>query len=430
LTPLRRARRRSAAALLTLSCALALLPASGLAQSPSPEPSLETPPPTPVVGPGGQLSPSPFPTSLRTPSTTTATPSIEAASAILADLATGRVLFASNPDERRPIASLTKIMTALVVLERADPDDVVTVSEEAAGPRVAGISGLGLQAGERIRVRELLYALLLQSANDAAEALAEHVSGSVDAFVDLMNERSVALGLTRTRFDSPNGLDDEGYSTARDLVRLTRTAYDVPEFADLVATRFHTVHSPTAGPRIVQNRNALLWLYPGAIGVKTGFTTPAGFCLVAAAERDGERLVAVVLGEPGEPFSDAATLLNHGFAAFERRTLLERGASLGTVAVDGRDVAVSAGGSVSALVAIGAEVDRTFVLDERVAYPPPLGEVIGGLRLSAAGRRLGEVPLVVTGVPPPPPPDAGSWWGRAFGAVAEAADAVLEGLLG
>jgi serine-type D-Ala-D-Ala carboxypeptidase (penicillin-binding protein 5/6) len=425
-TPRRRARRRSAAALLALFGALALLPASGLAQSPPPEPSLETPPPTPVVGPGGQVSPSPFPTSLRTPSATTATPSIEAASAILADLATGRVLFASNPDERRPIASVTKIMTALVVLERADPDDVVTVSEEAAGPRIAGISGLGLRAGERIRVRELLYALLLQSANDAAEALAEHVSGSVDAFVDLMN---AALGLTRTRFDSPNGLDDVGYSTARDLVRLTRAAYDVPGFAELVATRFHTVHSPTAGPRIVQNRNALLWLYPGAIGVKTGFTTPAGFCLVAAAERDGERLVVVVLGEPGEPFSDAATLLNYGFAAFERRTLLERGASLGTVDVAGRDVAVSAGGSVSALVAIGAGVERTFVLHERVAYPPPLGEVIGGVRLSAAGRRLGEVPLVVAGVPPPPPPDAGSWWGRAFGAVAEAADAVLEGLL-
>ena len=304
------------------------------------------------------------------------------------------------------------------------------MSEEAAGPRIAGISGLGLLVGERIRVRELLYALLLQSANDAAEALAEHVSGSVDAFVDLMNARSVALGLTRTRFGSPNGLDDEGYSTARDLVRLTRAAFAAPGFAELVATRLHTVHSPTAEPRIVQNRNALLWLYPGAIGVKTGFTTPAGFCLVAAAERDGERLVAIVLGEPGEPFSDAATLLNYGFAAFDRRTVLEAGASLGTVEVAGRDVAVSAGGSVSALVAIGAGVERTVVLDERLAYPPVLGEVIGGVRLSAAGRRLGEAPLVVSGVPPPPPPPSGSWWGRAFGAVAEAADAVLDGLLG
>ena len=104
--------------------------------------------------------------------------------------------------------------------------------------------------------------------------------------------------------------------------------------------------------------------------MKTGFTTPAGFCLVAAAERDGERLVAVVLGEPGEPFSDAASLLNYGFAAFERRTLLGPGASLGTVEVAGRDVAVSAGGSVSALVSIGAGVERTFVLDERVGYPP------------------------------------------------------------
>ncbi len=430
MTPLRRAHLRSAAVLLGLVGALALLPASGLAQSTTPEPPLETPPPTPVVGPGGQVSPSPFPTSLQTPPVATVTPSIEAASAVLADLDSGRLLFATNPDERRPIASVTKIMTALVVLERTDPDEVVTVSEEAAGPRIAGISGLGLQAGERIRVRELLYALLLQSANDAAEALAEHVSGSVDAFVDLMNARTVGLGLTRTRFDSPNGLDDEGYSTARDLVRLTRAAIDVPGFAELVATRVHTVRSPTAGPRIVQNRNALLWLYPGAIGVKTGFTTPAGFCLVAAAERDGDRLVAVVLGEPGEPFSDAASLLNYGFAAFERRTLLGPGASLGTVEIAGRDVAVSAGGSVSALVSIGAGVERTFVLDERAAYPPRLGEVIGGVRLSAAGRRLGEAPLVVSGVPPPPPPDSGPWWGRALGAVVEAADGVLDGLLG
>ena len=132
-------------------------------------------------------------------------------------------------------------MTALVVLERADPDggrDGERGGGRRPGSRASPV--WACSAGERIRVRELLYALLLQSANDAAEALAEHVSGSVDAFVDLMNARTVALGLTRTRFDSPNGLDDEGYSTARDLVRLTRAAFDVPGFAELVATRVHT----------------------------------------------------------------------------------------------------------------------------------------------------------------------------------------------
>jgi len=314
-------------------------------------------------------------------------------------------------------------------LERADAAEFVTVSETAAGPRVAGISGLGLVAGERIRVQELLYALLLQSANDAAETLAEHVSGSVEAFVDRMNARAASLGLSRTLFASPNGLDDEGYASARDLVRLTRAAFAVPGFADVVATRSHIVHSPSAGPRIIQNRNALLWLYPGAIGVKTGFTTPAGFCLVAAAEREGERLIAVVLGEPGEPFSDAAELLNHGFEAFERRTLLQEGASLGTVDIEGRDVAVVAGAGAGGLVQVGAEVELDVVLD-LVAYPPPRGEQIGVVRVAAGGRRFGEVPLLVSELPPPPPPVSGTWWGRAFDAVAGAADAILGGLFG
>lgn len=398
---------------------------SALAQSPTPEP----PPPTPVIGPGGQVSPSPFPSTLQTPPPTTIVPQVRAAAAVLADLDTGRVLFAANADQRRPVASITKIMTALLVLERADPADVVTVSETAAGPRVAGISGLGLVAGERIRVEELLYALLLQSANDAAEALAEHVSGSVEAFVDQMNARGASLGLLRTRFASPNGLDDEGYASARDLVRLTRAAFAVRGFGEVVATRFHTVRSPSVGPRTIQNRNALLWLYPDAIGVKTGFTTPAGFCLVAAAEREGERLIAVVLGEPGEPFSDAAALLNYGFEAFEHRSLLEDGASMGTVDVEGRGVAVVAGGDAEGLVGVGAEVELTVVLDG-VAYPPPLGEQIGVVEVSAGGRRFGEVPLIVSGLPPPPPLGSGSWWERAFGAVADAADAVWDGMLG
>ena len=152
-------------------------------------PTLQPPPPTPVIQPGGQVSRSPFPSTLRTPSTSTEVPEIHAASAVLADLDTGQVLFDLHRNERRPIASVTKIMTALLVVERADLTDVVTVTEGAASGQVAGISGLGLMAGERIRVDELLYALLLQSANDAAVALAEHVSGSVDAFVENVHFR-------------------------------------------------------------------------------------------------------------------------------------------------------------------------------------------------------------------------------------------------
>jgi serine-type D-Ala-D-Ala carboxypeptidase (penicillin-binding protein 5/6) len=413
---------------VVLTSVLLLLLASGAARAQIPAP--QPPPPTPVIQPGGQASLSPFPSTLRTPSTSTEVPEIHAASAVLADLDTGQVLFDLNRNERRPIASVTKIMTALLVVERTNLTDVVTVTEAAASGQVSGVSGLGLVAGERIRVDELLYALLLQSANDAAEALAEHVSGSVDAFVEDMNARAEELGMTRTMFTSPNGLDDTGYSSAADLVRLTRAAYRSPGFPSVVATRFHTVESLDAKPRIVQNRNVLLWLYPGAIGVKTGYTSPAGFCLVGAAQRGDERLVAVVLGAPGEPFSAAATLLNYGFDAFERRTLLREGERLDDVDVGGRGVSVSAGGEVLGLIPAGATVSRTVDLESHVAFPPARGEEIGIVRVSAGGRVVGEVPLVVAGVAAPPPPEPGSWWARAAGALVDAGGGVLDALFG
>lgn len=414
------------AAFGALTTILAMWLGTARAQTPSPVP----PPPTPVVLPNGRTSPSPFPSSLRTPAPTTDVPDVAAEAAVLADLDTGQVLFDRNRNERRPIASLTKIMTALLVVERAGLTDIVTVSDEAASGRLSGISGLGLVAGERIRVSELLYALLLQSANDAAVALAEHVAGSVSAFVREMNARAEELGLMRSRFASANGLDDTGYSSAGDLIRLTRAAYGRQGFGSVVATRFHTVTSLDEDSRVVQNRNALLWLYPGAMGVKTGFTSPAGFCLVATAERDDHRLIAVVLGEPGEPFSDAAALLDYGFQAFERRTLVRMGESLGTVGIGGRNVSVSAGDTLEGLVPVDRTIARTIALEDHVAYPPPRGEQIGVVRVSAGDRVLGRVPLIVTDLPPPPAAGMGPWWMRAIDAVVEAGVGLLDGLFG
>jgi D-alanyl-D-alanine carboxypeptidase (penicillin-binding protein 5/6) len=396
------------------------------AQTTRPEP----PPPTPVLQPNGQLSPSPFPQALRTPAPSAVPPPIDAAAAVLADLDTGRVLFDLNGNERRPIASITKIMTALLVIEETNPTEIVTTSANAASGSGFGISGLGLQPGERIRIQELLYALMLQSANDAAVALAEHVSGSVNGFVQRMNRRARALGMDGTQFASPNGLDDDGYSSARDLARLTRTAFEARGFASIVATRFHTVRSLDAEPRMVQNRNALLWLYPGSTGVKTGFTTPAGFCIVAAAERGDRRLVAVILGEPGEPFSDAAALLNYGFEGFEERMLVRSGTSLDAVEVDGREVVVSVAGSLERLVPVNAPVSRTVVLDDRIPYPPSRGSSIGVLRVSVGDLVVGTLPLLVAGVPPPPQPEPGSWWSRGVGAVLEAVGAVMDDAFG
>jgi D-alanyl-D-alanine carboxypeptidase (penicillin-binding protein 5/6) len=392
----------------------------------------DTPPPTPVVLPGGRTTMSPFPTVLHTPEPSAGRPEIRAAAAILADMDTGQVLYAHFPDKRRPVASVTKIMTALLVIERTDPTDVVTVSANAAGDgRSPGISELGLLEGEQVRVGELLYALMLQSANDAAIALAEHVSGSVNAFVADMNDRARRLGLQNTEFFSPNGLDDRGYSSARDLVAMTRAAYDHPGFASVVATRFHEVPSPGGvPPRMVQNRNVLLWLYPGAVGVKTGFTSAAGFCVVATAERDGLGLVSVVLGEPGEPFSEAATLLDYGFAAFEQREVLREGDPLGTVQIDRHAVPVAAGGSLEGLVPTDAKVRRTIALDADAAFPPFPGEAVGTVTVSVPGMRIGDEPLVVTAVPAPPPPEeAGPWWRRALSSVLDAVDRVLGSLL-
>lgn len=415
---------RAAATVAAALVALVLAPTLVAAQAP------EGPPPTPVPVPGGGTSPSPFPQALRTPAPSPEPPQLRARSAVLLDLDTGQTLFALNPAERRPVASLTKIMTAYLVMTRTRPTDLVMVSPDAASGRVVGVSTLGLQPGERIPVRELLYALMLQSANDAAVALAEHVAGTEEGFVEEMNREAQWLGLQRSSFASPNGLDDRGLSTARDLARLTRAAFELPGFADIVSTRFHQVPAPEEDPRIVQNRNALLWLYPGASGVKTGFTSAAGFCIVATAERDDVRLLAVILGEPGEPFSDAAALLNHGFAAFERRALVERAEDLGTVAIDGRDVPVVAGARLEALVPVGERVHRSIEVDPHVRFPPGRGQAIGSVVLSVPGSAVGRVPLVVADVPAPPPPEEpGPWWRRAAGAVVEAGAALLRALL-
>jgi serine-type D-Ala-D-Ala carboxypeptidase (penicillin-binding protein 5/6) len=422
-------RPRSGSAIVAALVALVLTLAT---VAPSAAQTVEPPPPTPVPVPGGGTSPSPFPSTLHTPAPRSPNPpEIRAASAVLTDLDTGQVLFALDATERRPIASLTKIMTAYLVMTRAAPSDVVTVSDDAASGRIVGISGLGLEMGERIKVGQLLYALLLQSANDAAVALAEHVGGTSDAFVAAMNRTAARLGMAHTHFTSPNGLDDAGYSTARDLARITRAAYGVPGFGDIVATRFHSIPAPAGEPRVVQNRNALLWLYPGALGVKTGFTSAAGYCVVATAQRGNERLLAVVLGEPGEPFSDAAALLNFGFADFDRRSLVSEGQDLATVTIDGRSVQVAAGAALEGLVPVGANVRREVAVDPSVRFPPGRGQVVGSLTLSVPGLVLGTVPLVVTDVEPPPPLDAdGSWWSRATGAVTNAGGSVLEALFG
>jgi len=227
------------------------------------------------------------------------------------DATTGKVIYAKRPHMRRPIASTTKIMTALVAMERLRPNDVVVVPRKAT--RVEDYRE-GLKAGEHVPVWKLYYGLLLASGNDTAVTLAVAAAGSLERFFVLMNDKARALRLRHTRFRSASGLVDEGnYSTVHDLAQLARHALKNRRFRSIVATKVKRVwwRPPTKG-KLYENHNKLLWRYPGANGVKTGWTRAAGPCLVASATRHGIRLISVVLDSP-DHYGDTRRLLDYGF---------------------------------------------------------------------------------------------------------------------
>lgn len=228
---------------------------------------------------------------------------VSATAAVLLDADTGQLLYEKNGDEQMLIASTTKIMTALVALEQAEPDDTVTVTRE----HMTEGSSMYLKPGETVRVEELLYGLLLCSGNDAALALTE-CAGGLEPFVALMNEKAAALGMTHTSFANPNGLDAEGhYSTARDMAVLAAAAMDEPTFRRICSSRAVTI-----GQRTMENHNRLLRQVEGCVGLKTGYTKAAGRTLVSCAEQDGCRLIAVTLRD-GDDWADHAALYEYGF---------------------------------------------------------------------------------------------------------------------
>lgn len=261
------------------------------------------------------------PANLRPPSLPPTLPRIPveeigAAAAVLMDAETGEILYQRNATERRAPASLTKILTALLVLERGRLRDVVTVGENAAG---VGGFGLGLRRAQRVTLGDLLAAILIRSANDAAIAAAEWIGGSEGGFVALMNARARELGMQDSHFTNAHGLDGpDHYSTAYDLAILTRAALQYPLFARLVRAREATVTlggsrwGRTPRRRLLRTHNRLLGRFEGADGVKTGYTEQAGRCLVASASRGDRRFVAVLLNDP-QRWADAATLLDLAF---------------------------------------------------------------------------------------------------------------------
>ncbi len=284
-------------------------------------------------------------------------PVVTAGSWIVFDATDGVVLASRNADETRPMASTTKMMTALVAIEESQPDQIVTVSQRAAD---IGEAEIGLTAGERFPISDLIDTMIIRSANDAAIAVAETVGGDVETFVGLMNRRAAELGLTRTTFVNPHGLDAEGHSsTARDLLRLGLAAMTNPRFREAAGRLEVTLPpAPDGTPRVAAATNELLRTYEGAVGVKTGFTFQAGLVLVAAAERDGRAIYVVVMGSegPGAHFSDAAALLDYGFGGHE----LVRAVAGQTVADEGslrQTALLESQFHIAALVGLGSSAD-------------------------------------------------------------------------
>lgn len=247
---------------------------------------------------------------------------LTAASALLMDADTGAILFARSHRDQRPPASTTKIMTALLVLEEGQLDDRVVITDRAAGIRG---TGLGLRRGQQLTLRDLLWAILLKSANDAALAAAEHVGGSEERFVARMNAKAASLGMEGTHFANPHGLDEpDHFSTANDLALLTRQALRNPTFARMVRTPEVTlfIHTGRNGKlvkrKLLRTHNRLLGNFFGADGVKTGYTERAGRCLVASATRGDHQLIAVLLND-SHRWTEAAALLEYGFSALGGR---------------------------------------------------------------------------------------------------------------
>lgn len=318
--------------------------------------------------------------------------STHARAAALIDVESGRLLYSSRGDEPMLIASLTKIMTAIVAIENGDLASKVKVGKNAFAKEG---SSLYLKQGEEMLLEDMLYGLMLRSGNDAATAIAEHVGGSEQGFVYLMNAKAEELGLKNTHFANPHGLDAEGhYSSANDLAVLTAYALHNPVFKEIVGTQEKTADNPyEKWDYKWANKNKMLRLYEGADGVKTGYTKKALRCLVSSATRGGQQLVAVTLND-GNDWNDHAALLNFGFNHYPLKTLIERGEGIsGYSFVTSRKFAYPLGQGEE------ARITTKLVLNEE---PAAAGEktvrgssfgLKGTVVLQLGGKEIGRVPV-------------------------------------
>jgi D-alanyl-D-alanine carboxypeptidase (penicillin-binding protein 5/6) len=326
-------------------------------------------------------------------------PDVGGTAVMLMDVDSGRIIYERNADERLSIASTTKIMTGVVVLENLSLEETVTVSAHAAG---AGESEAWLETGEVLPAKTLFDAMMVRSANDAAVALAEAVAGSEEAFVELMNARAEELGLDNTHFANTHGLDAKGhYSSARDLAELTSYAMGLVPFRQAVASPKVTLPpAPSNGnPRTFSNRNKLIGEVDFITGVKTGYTGKAGWCLVGSGSDNGVDLVSVILGEPtqDERNNDTVELLEYGFSKYRQEVLVGQGEELAEVPVPyhfGETLSLSTDRRLVRTLYEDEKVTRTISVVRDVALPIEAGQTLGKVAFSVDGRPAGEVDLV------------------------------------
>ncbi|MCL4498734.1 MAG: D-alanyl-D-alanine carboxypeptidase [Chloroflexi bacterium] len=329
-------------------------------------------------------------------------PQVNAASAILIDSSSDTVLYSLHPDERRAMASTTKMMTALIVADRLNFEDKVTVGPEIES---ADGSGLELTVGETLTVKELFYSMLLMSSNDAAAVLAEKVAGGIPAFTMLMNEKAGKMGLKNTRYVNPHGLDAPGhYSTARDLATIARTLLKNPVASEAVSTKSWAFPRKGALEQL-KNSNLLLGFYPFATGVKTGHTDNAGYCLVSSAKKNGRELISVILGADSDEAatSISGTLLDYGFSLYSVKPLTAKGQIFEHVKLPyERTLNIIAGKSLMAEVREGAPIKKELSLSAPKGLPVAKGSRFGRIVFEQDGRVLGSVDLIADGRAAPP----------------------------
>lgn len=319
---------------------------------------------------------------------------VAAKGAVLIDAASGRVLFAQNANERLPMASTTKIMTAILALENCLPGEKVTAGKNASG--VEGTS-IYLSEGEILTMEHMLYGLMLRSGNDAAVAIAEHVSGSVSAFAEAMNKKAAELGAS-AHFVNPHGLPAEGHeASALGMALIMRSALTLPQFRTITATQRKVI--PWVGneySRVLENKNRLLSTYEGTTGGKTGYTKAAGRCLVFSAERNGLELIGVVLNCPTW-FDTAETMLDYGFEHFRAETVLRTGQPVGTASIRGSasdSIKVVAGEDLKSAVPVGAQFTVHYEYKENLEAPIRAGDPVGYAYLRSGGQVLASCPLL------------------------------------